>query len=201
MRYLYLENMENDYEIKYTNIRNGYARINREGKLVFSIPNFLRNDKKFHDGLILKWQKLLEKYGKKNHIDKVLDDQILIFWEYIDKSDLWKNKKEVDLEIKKILLEYSKPILDEVSDVIWYKYSDLKIKKLRSKRGSCDHNQNIVLNQELIHYPSKFTKYVVIHEAAHLKHKHHQKPFRDLVEKLYPNYKIIRKELKNIIIR
>lgn len=193
--------MENNYEIKYTDTRHGYARINKEWKLVISIPNFLRNDKKFHESLISKWQKLISRYNKKTHINIVTDDEILLFWEATKKSDLWKNQKQVQSELKKILYEYCEPILDSISSTIWKKYSELKIKKLKSKWGSCSSDQIIVLNQDLVHLPNKLIKYVVIHEVCHLKHKHHQKSFRDLVENLCPNYKLLRKELKNIIIR
>lgn len=193
--------MGNNYEIKYTDTRHGYARINKEWKLVISIPNFLRNDKKFHESLISKWQKLISRYNKKTHINIITDDEISLFGEATKKSELWKNQKQIQSELKKILYEYCEPILDSLSATIWKKYSELKIKKLKSKRGSCSSDQIIVLNQDLVHLPNKLIKYVIIHEACHLKHKHHQKSFRDLVENLCPNYKLLRKELKNIIIR
>lgn len=193
--------MENNYTIKYTKTRHGYARLDKEWNLTISIPTFLRNDKSFHENLIAKWQKLIDRYTKKSHLATITEDKILIFWESTNKSDLWNNPKEINLELKKVLYEYSKSVLDEISEDIWKKYTELKIKKLKSKWGSCNSRQEIVLNQDLVHLSNKLIKYVIIHEACHLKHNHHQKSFRDLVEKHCPNYKLLRRELKNIIIR
>jgi predicted metal-dependent hydrolase len=193
--------MENNYEIKYTDTRHGYARIDKEWKLIISIPTFLRNDKIFHENLISKWQKLISRYNKRTHIDTITQDQILLFWESTEKKELWKNTKEIHKQLKIILYEYCEPILRSFSSIIWKKYSELKIKKMKSKWGSCSSVQVIVLNQDLVHLPNKFIRYVIIHEACHLKHKHHQKSFRDLVENLCPNYKLLRRELKNIVVR
>jgi hypothetical protein len=35
------------HEIVYKNTRNAYARINRDGVVVFTIPKFKKNDEKF----------------------------------------------------------------------------------------------------------------------------------------------------------
>ncbi len=193
--------MENNYEIKYTDTRHWYARIDKEWKLIISIPSILRNDKNFCENLISKWQKLISRYNKRTHVDIITQNNILLFWEPTDKINIWKTSKEIQAELKNILYEYSHPILDSLSSIIWYKYSELKIKKIKSKWGSCSSSQIIILNQDLVHLPNKLIKYVIIHEACHLKHKHHQESFRNLVENLCPNYKLLRKELKNIVIR
>ncbi|HCB51634.1 TPA: hypothetical protein DEP21_03600 [Patescibacteria group bacterium] len=57
------------------------------------------------------------------------------------------------------------------------------------------------LNLDLIHLPTKLIKYVIIHEACHLKVKNHSTKFRDLVESYCPNYKLLRKELRNLVIK
>ncbi|NOZ44795.1 MAG: M48 family metallopeptidase [bacterium] len=73
----------------------------------------------------------------------------------------------------------------------------MHIKKVRSKRGSCSHDQKLVFNQELVHLPTKFIHYVVVHEVCHLKEKNHSSAFRSLLQSFLPDYKILRKELKN----
>jgi len=45
--------------------------------------------------------------------------------------------------------------------------------------------------------PLNVIEYIVVHELAHIKHKHHQKDFWKLVEYYLPNYKLYVKELKN----
>ncbi|MBU0626840.1 M48 family metallopeptidase [Patescibacteria group bacterium] len=52
----------------------------------------------------------------------------------------------------------------------------------------------------MIHLPTQFIRYVIIHEVCHLKYKNHGKSFWELVEKIYPNHKQIKKELRNFVI-
>lgn len=37
--------------------------------------------------------------------------------------------------------------------------------------------------------PQNVIEYIIVHELAHIAHKHHQKPFWDLVAKHLPEYK------------
>lgn len=198
-------------EIIYKNIRNGYARIGKDGKLLISIPNRLRNNERFKNALIEKWQILLKRYKKKQHILTSDKDTVQIFGERVPLTDVYEqhNKKVPatwNLQpatakfLKEILLEYSKPILDEYSEKLGIKYRDLTIRKTKSKRWSCTSDQNISLNLSLVHLPTKYIKYVIIHEACHLKIKNHSKKFRELVEKYCPDHKIIKKGLRGIII-
>lgn len=87
----------------------------------------------------------------------------------------------------------------------WYKkfieeipVPNLKIRKMVSRWGVCNiKNNNITLNYELIKYEIRCLDYVIIHELSHFIHHNHSKEFWKLVEKYCPNYKEIRKELKN----
>ena len=38
--------------------------------------------------------------------------------------------------------------------------------------------------------PQNVIEYIIVHELAHISHKHHQKPFWDLVAKHLPEYKM-----------
>lgn len=187
--------------ILYTNTRHGYARITKDWVLQLSIPSHLRNNQKFYDELIWKWENLLKKYQSKNSIDTVTENSVLLFWENIDIQDVEPNKKKFPQAIKKILYDYSIWILDKYSKLIGCTYRDLKIKKVKSKRWSCTGNQIISLNLDLVHLPTRLIKYVIIHEVCHLKIKDHSIRFRKLVESFCPNYKLLRKELKNLIIK
>ncbi|HBB04649.1 TPA: hypothetical protein DCZ39_07305 [Patescibacteria group bacterium] len=80
-------------------------------------------------------------------------------------------------------------------------YKKLSIRKTNSKRGSCTHDQKFSLNLDLIYLSTKYIKYVIIHEACHLKVKNHSAKFRALVESFCPEYKQTRKELRKFIIK
>lgn len=76
-------------------------------------------------------------------------------------------------------------------------YPSLWIRKMTSRWGVCNtKNHNITLNLELIKKDIKYLDYVIIHELSHLIHPNHSKSFWALVEENCPNYKKIRKEMK-----
>ena len=54
----------------------------------------------------------------------------------------------------------------------------------------------ITLNSELYKYDLECLDYVVIHELSHLIEGNHSKEFWSIVEKYCPNYKEIKKKLK-----
>lgn len=57
-------------------------------------------------------------------------------------------------------------------------------------------NHSITLNSHLIEYSIEKLDYVIIHELCHIIHFDHSKDFWLLVSKYCPDYKKIRKELK-----
>ena len=189
-----------EYHITYKHIRNGYVKIDTDGSLQITIPTYLRHDEKFKNILITKGETLLKKYNKKTHIQMHGHDFVMLFGELVPKDELPAHKN-LKTYLKETLTEYAKPLLDKYSQMIGYKYTKLIIRVTHSKRWSCTWDQHISLNLNLIHLPTQFIKYVIIHEVCHLKHKNHGPHFRELVEKLYPNHKQVRKELRNFVLK
>ncbi len=198
-------------EIVYKHIKNGYARIDKEGKLLITLP-IRKKWTEFENIMIEKGQKLLNRYNKHTHISAVQEHRILLFGEEVPLKEFYEqyNKKipsSSDLLpsatkiLKKILEEYSAPLFDIYSKKLWIPYQKLIFRKTSSKRGSCTHDQKLSLNLDLIHLPTKYIKYVIIHEACHLKEKNHSKKFRALVESFCPDYKQTKKELKKFVIK
>ena len=74
----------------------------------------------------------------------------------------------------------------------------LKIRKMTSRWGVCNtKTHQITLNLELIHYDIECLNYVIVHELSHLLEGNHSRLFWNIVEKYYPNYKSIRKKLRD----
>ena len=71
----------------------------------------------------------------------------------------------------------------------------------KSRWGSCSYKNNINLNIQLLKLPIELIEYVVVHELAHIKHKHHQKEFYEEIQKVLPNYKLLDKTLRKYTIR
>lgn len=183
-------------EIIYTHNRNWYAKI-KDGKLIIEIPYFLRFNERFKNSLLEKWQKLIERHQKYNHVQVVTEDNILLFWESVEKSEISWN---LDKEIKQILLDYITPIVDEYSEKLWYKYKNIRVWKAKTKWWSCSFDQKLMFNINLVHLSTKYVRYVIVHEVCHLKHKNHSEKFWAEVEKFLPDYKQTKKELKKIVI-
>ncbi len=71
----------------------------------------------------------------------------------------------------------------------------LALSSARTRWGSCS-STGIRLNWRLIHLPLHLIDYVVAHELAHLEQMNHSPRFWAVVERLYPDYKGARAELK-----
>jgi predicted metal-dependent hydrolase len=77
--------------------------------------------------------------------------------------------------------------------------SELVVRKLKSRWGSCTSKGKITISSELIKLDSRLTEYVMIHELCHLKYHNHGKEFYKLLEELFPEYKSVRKNLRKYI--
>lgn len=76
-------------------------------------------------------------------------------------------------------------------------YPKLKIRNMKTRWGVCNRRDNsITLNLELIKKDHKYLNYVIVHELSHFIHFDHGKGFWKTVEKYCPEYKTVRKELK-----
>ncbi len=172
----------------------------KDGKLLLKIPRKLKWHKKFEAVLLEKWKHLIER--KRTEWKRREGDTAWIFGEQVSLVDLGLKTDSSDQEfqtiLKGILSDYCTPIIDYYANLLWYSWSALSMRRLRSKWWSCSSNQNISLNLDLVHLPTRLVRYVVIHEVCHLKHKHHQQSFWAEVEWFFPDYKQVRKELKAI---
>ncbi|MCE9500098.1 MAG: M48 family metallopeptidase [Leptospira sp.] len=72
-----------------------------------------------------------------------------------------------------------------------------KIKKMRSRWGSCSINHNISLNLKLIHAPIECIDYLIVHELCHLKEHNHSKNFYKLLSAVFPDLKERQHKLKS----
>lgn len=83
------------------------------------------------------------------------------------------------------------------NDVVDITNITLKTRHMTSRHGSCiASKRKININTSLIHYDPKYIEYVFLHEISHLKHANHSDKFYSTFEKLCPNYKQLRKELR-----
>ncbi len=200
-------------EIIYKNNKNMYLRIKDDLKIVVTAPLKISEKKiqKFVESnidyiskvIIQKEEVLAKKQDKFQYLGKLYDicyinERKIFLGE--EKALIGKNVN-IDNWYKKNAIEvfenYYNSCFQNFKEA---KYKPLlKIRKMKGKWGVCNiTNKTITLNLELIKLNPKYLIYVIYHELCHLKHPNHSKDFWALVEKYVPNYKQIKKEMKNV---
>ena len=76
-------------------------------------------------------------------------------------------------------------------------YEKVKITSARTRWGSCSSRNTLSFSWRLMLTPPEVIEYVIIHELAHTMHHNHSKRFWTLMGKLMPDYKKLRKRLKD----
>ena len=102
-------------------------------------------------------------------------------------------EKALLLEAKNLLPQR----LQHLSQTYSIPYKSVSVKKLKSRWGACDNHNNISLNSYLIQLDWALIDYVICHELAHTIHHNHSLQFWGLVEKILPDYKALKKQLKS----
>lgn len=73
----------------------------------------------------------------------------------------------------------------------------LRLSSARTRWGSCSEKSGVSLNWRLIHLPLALIDYVVAHELAHLVEMNHSPRFWAVVERLCPDWRELRRQLKD----
>ncbi|PLX71116.1 MAG: hypothetical protein C0602_02415 [Denitrovibrio sp.] len=78
-------------------------------------------------------------------------------------------------------------------------YNKITFKKAAKRWGSCSSKGNIMFNYEAVKLPVECVEYLAVHELSHLIHHNHSKIFWKLVEKNLPDYKDIKKKMRQYL--
>ena len=206
-----IDNNEYEVVIIKKNNKNTYIRVKEDLKIyvttnIFSSKHYIKtlldNNTESIKKMIEQQSKQIKKkeyfyyLGEKyevfiDDVDgiKFLDDAIFVENEkYLNK---WLNKKIKELFQERLDYNYNR-----YNEKI--PYPKLKIRSMKTRWGVCNIRDNsVTLNSKLIEYDVEKLDYVIIHELSHFIHFNHSKAFWNQVSKYSPNYKQIRKELKD----
>jgi predicted metal-dependent hydrolase len=86
--------------------------------------------------------------------------------------------------------------LEVLANKYGYSYKRVSIKRMKGRWGSCDQDNNIVLNLFLMQLPWDLIDYVLLHELTHTKVLKHGPVFWEAMTKNSPNSKTLRKAIK-----
>ena len=198
--------------IEKKNNKNLYIRITDDFKIKVTCPKLYTKliINKILEENKISIKKMLDK-KKKENINKIKENNLLLGKSLnvlykdvkkplfkdnilIVKDDLMKDKwyKKKAMELFKIYLDEAYFVFDE--DI---PYPKLKVRLMKTRWGVCNKkDDSVTLNLELIKKDPVFLNYVIVHELSHFVHFYHSKAFWSTVEKYCPDYKNVRKKLK-----
>ncbi len=87
--------------------------------------------------------------------------------------------------------------LDALAKQHGFDYSEVRIKQLRSRWGSCDQDGVIALSLYLMQLPWDCIDYVLLHELTHTRIMRHGPDFWQAMAELLPDAKAMRKQLRS----
>jgi predicted metal-dependent hydrolase len=167
-----------------SNVRIGSNRSYSDGDTV------LFRGKEFHIRIIESktyWVRLVDniiEIGLRNITEKEMAGLMLEKWYRTIAVEIFSKKFE------DILISYKN-----------YNFtpSELSVRALKRRWGSCSSKGKITLSSELIKLDEIYLEYVIIHELCHLKHHDHGKEFYKLLYEIFPDWKQRRGEMKKFI--
>lgn len=134
-----------------------------------------------------------------------LTDKKYLYLKVVDQSVLLiSGDVNNKLAIQKILLRWLKkqaqlhlmPWLKMISDKCELPYESATIRNSQTRWGSCSSKKKITLSSHLLFVKPELVEHIMVHELCHTRHMNHSKRFWDLFEKLNPNCRLLRKQLR-----
>lgn len=211
MKY-YFDNQCYSVKIIRKNNKNVYVRIKDNNIIYVTAPFFttsgqikkiLDNNRVFLKKAILSQNKKQEREEKIFYLGKAYNLIISNAFEdveIVDDKIFAKNNKAFE----KWYYGEIKSIFQKRYDYYYERFEEnipsfsLKFRNMKTRWGVCNHrSKTITLNTRLLEYDLCCLDYVIVHELSHLLECNHSSNFWKVVEKYYPNYKKIRKMLKD----
>lgn len=211
--YFYVDEDAYNVIIEKKNNKNLYIRVDDELNVKVSAPflytkkmilSVLKQNEKSVVRMINNQKKKNEKKRKERFC--LLGEKINVLYKDT-KNPLFDNNVltvKNDAMLNNWFKKQAKVIFKHYLDEVYFKFEEkiaypkLKIRSMKTRWGVCNRRDNsVTLNLELVKKDKKYLIYVIVHELSHFVHFDHGKEFWKTVEKYCPNYKILRKELKD----
>lgn len=167
-----------EYELEYKKVKNVNLRV-RDGRVYVSLNKWVK------EATVEAFLK-----SKADWILKALDKVTLPLTEYFTEEG-----------VKSFIKEYCDKCYPYYEN-LGIKKPQIKFKKMTSKWGSCNYVKGVLtFNINLLYAPKDCVKYVVLHEFTHFLVQDHSKRFYNELNKVCPDWKNLRKKLRDINIQ
>lgn len=179
----------NKKQIEYTLKRNRRSRRLRlsvycDGRFVVSAPRFVSQN--FVESFIISktdWIiERLENFSKLGYKSR-------------------KSERGDYLRLKSQAFNFAKSRVEYFNQFYQFSYNKISIKNQKTVWGSCSKKGNLNFNYKIVRLPQAIADYLVVHELCHLFEFNHSSEFWKLVAQAIPDYRILKKELKQLALR
>lgn len=185
--------------------RNLAIRIGRSGSVRVTVPGYLsmKRAEAFvfsKEGWIL--EKISQQKNQENGALKIVEGEDILIRGKAVRVELKANESSVEEALWRILKKEASGYLpgrvQDLAEEYGLKYTGVKVRKMKSRWGSCTAKNGINLNSWLVMLPDYLSDYVILHELAHTRHHDHGKRFWVLLDSLCGgNSRDLRKELRS----
>ena len=138
-------------------------------------------------------KKLLQANAQKEQANRCSNGKVIFDGRVISLPLEWKSEEEFYSN----LLISTEEEFSKIAKQNGLNYRSLRFGRGKSYWGTCSVNNEIRLNRAVSLLPKKLREYVFLHELSHTIYHNHSPKFWCLLEKIYPECKSARKELKN----
>ena len=185
--------------------KNLSIRINQQGEVKVTIPRYI--SRRRAEGFLISKKAWISR--KLSEINQLTEDAPII-----NEGDVLSIRgKEIPVVVQlgekgvedamwRILLKegqnYLPDRISELAGTYNLIYSEVKVRKMKTRWGSCTSRNSINLNSWLMMLPDHLMDYVILHELVHTIHKDHSKKFWNTLDGIMEgSSKRLRKELRS----
>ena len=154
--------------------------VHRDGRIVVTKPK--RVSQRFVDAFVA---------GKRQWIEKKLEE-----FSNMPEVQALKGTKEEYEKYKEVAREYARQRLEYFNQFYGFKWNTISIKNTSTRWGSCSKQGNLNFSYKIALIAPELSDYIIVHELCHLGELNHSKAFWNLVAKIIPDYKKLRKQIK-----
>ena len=96
---------------------------------------------------------------------------------------------EEEAALRQLAKSILPPLVEKWAAVMAVEPEGITITGARTRFGSCSPKNRLSFSFRLMRYPPEAVEYVVVHELAHIRHKHHGADFYREVERFLPDWR------------
>ena len=135
----------------------------------------------------------LEKYTKKRTKLTFNEEKFILYYSDYNEEIF---QKHINHFYKEEAKKFIPPLVEGWSEIMRLTPNKISFRKTKRQWGSCSGKNDLSFNTMMMKLPHDVIQYIIVHELAHIKHKHHQKSFWKEIESYMPDYKQHVMELK-----